>query len=157
MNSKYTDTIAVSGCDEFELNKKLNINAHRFYTLKITKTSEKKLLTDLAVIVDDKYFITTTFSQTNQLKEELFLFDQGDEQNEYAKIVERTINNKKVKSLAITVNETKTIYLSKAVAKSIATLLNTAIIGFSLTSLKTKDLRDAYNLHLKDMFESPQE
>ena len=42
-------------------------------------------------------------------------------------------------------------------AKSIATLLNTAIIGFSLTSLKTKDLRDAYNLHLKDMFESPQE
>ena len=64
---------------------------------------------------------------------------------------------KKVKSLAITVNETKTIYLSKAVAKSIATLLNTSINGFSLTSLKTKDLRDAYNLHLQDMFEDPQE
>ena len=157
MNLNNTDVISVSSCcDEFELNKKLNINAHRFYTHKITKTSEKKLLTGLLVVVDEHY-ITTTFSQTNQLKEELFLFDAGDEQNEYAKIVERTLNNKKVKSLAITVNETKTIYLSKAVAKSIATLLNTAVNGFLLTSLRTNDLRDEYNLNLKDMQEYPQE
>lgn len=137
--------ILASNCDEVELNKKHNIYGHRFYSIEEVNNTEKKILIDLVVVVGNKR-ITNTFAQTTQFKEELFIFDQGDEQNEYVFPGERMINNKKVKSLAMKINETKMIYLSRSEAKSIATLLNTYVLGFSLTNLKSGDLRDTYDL-----------
>lgn len=138
--------ILASNCDEVELNEKHDIYGHRFYTTEEVNNTEKKILVDLIVVVGNKP-ITNTFAQTAQLKEELFLFDNGDEQNEYAKPVERTLNNKKVKSLEIRLDDSEAIYLSRSEAKSIATLLNTYVLGFSLTNLRTRDLQDIYALY----------
>lgn len=148
--------ILESKCDEVELNDKLKITAHRFYTLKLTKNGEKRLLTDLLIVVGDIH-ITHTFAQTIQLKEELYLFDNGDEQNDYVFPIERTLNNKKVKSLVMKITETEVIYLSKSVAKTMVTILNNALIGFSLISLKNRDLRDEYALNIKDLFQKPKD
>lgn len=89
---------------------------------------KKKYIRNMVILVDDE-FLTTTFTDTVHLMEELNLFDYGNDQNKYLEVVE----HQKTKNLQLKVENDHAVYISKSEAKTIYKLFNLSMIGYSLT------------------------
>lgn len=79
--------------------------------------------------------ITDNFADTILLKEELKLFDKGDEQNTFFKVVQRELNGKKVTSLELSLDDGKKIYISRSEAKAIVDIWNMSMQGYSFARI----------------------
>ena len=100
------------------------------------KILKKKFIRNELVLIGNQ-LLTSTFSDTVHFMEELNLFDMGNSQNKYLDITEY----QNIKNLKLKHNGDENIFISKSEAKAINRLFNTALLGYSLTSLTEKEFR----------------
>lgn len=96
--------------------------------------NNKKYMRNVLFIVENEV-MTDNFSDTILLKEELKLFDKGDEQNTFFRVVERELKGKKVTSLELSLDGGKKIYISKSEAKAIVDIWNMSMQGYSFSRI----------------------
>ncbi|TKI69069.1 hypothetical protein FCU45_08900 [Sulfurimonas crateris] len=114
------------------LNNHMEIGILRGFEIDVKNT--KKYMRNVLFIVGNEV-ITDNFADTILLKEELKLFDKGDEQNTFFKVVQRELNGKKVISLELSLDDGKKIYISKSEAKAIVDIWNMAMQGYSFARI----------------------
>ena len=90
----------------------------------------KKYIRNQLVLVGD-YLLTSSFSDTVHFFEELHLFDTGNNQNKYLKVVE----HQKTKNLQLEMHSGEKIFLSKSEAKAIYKIYNLSFVGYSVAIL----------------------
>ncbi|MGE0738247.1 hypothetical protein [Sulfurimonas sp.] len=100
----------------------------------IDTRNNKKYMRNVLFAIENEA-ITDNFADTTLLKEELKLFEQGDEQNTFFKVVVREINGKKVTSLELCLDGGKKIYISKSEAKAIVDIWNKSMQGYSFARI----------------------
>ena len=100
------------------------------------KILKKKFIRNELFLIGNQ-ILTSTFSDTVHFIEELNLFDIGNSQNKYLDITEY----QNIKNLKLKHNGDENIFISKSEAKAINRLFNTALLGYSLTSLTEKEFR----------------
>lgn len=96
--------------------------------------NSKKYMRNVLFVVENEV-ISDNFADTILLKEELKLFDKGDEQNTFFKVVSRELNGKKVISLELCLDSGKKIYISKSEAKAIVDIWNMSMQGYSFARI----------------------
>lgn len=96
--------------------------------------NNKKYMRNVLFIVENEA-ITDNFADTILLKEELVLFDKGDEQNTFFRVVQRELNGKKITSLELCLDGGKKIYISKSEAKAIVDIWNMSMQGYSFSRI----------------------
>lgn len=104
------------------IDKKINL----VRVWEIDREKDKKYIRN-AVILVDNIILTSTFADTVHFLEELSLFDFGNEQNKYLKVLEHQKN----KNLKLDLGDGQDIYITKSEAKSIYKLYNMSLIGYS--------------------------
>lgn len=97
------------------------------------KYANKKYLRSTALLIRDE-ILTSNHIDTTHFFEELFLFDQGNEQNRYFSIEQ----HKNVKNLKL--NSTQ-MYISKSEARAMYKIYNQAFLGYSLIRLLETEYR----------------
>lgn len=100
----------------------------------IDARNSKKYMRNVLFAIENEA-ITDNFADTILLKEELKLFDQGDEQNTFFKVVQRELNGKKVISLEFSLDDGKKIHVSKSEAKAIVDIWNMSMQGYSFARI----------------------
>lgn len=96
--------------------------------------NNKKYMRNVLFIVENEA-ITDNFADTILLKEELVLFDRGDLQNTFFKVVTRELNGQKVTSLELCLDGGKKTYISKSEAKAIVDIWNMSMQGYSFSRI----------------------
>ncbi|MDD3505849.1 MAG: hypothetical protein PHX65_04795 [Sulfurimonas sp.] len=96
--------------------------------------NNKKYMRNVLFIVENEA-ITDNFADTILLKEELLLFDRGDLQNTFFKVVTREVSGKKVISLELCLDSGKKIYISKSEARAIVEIWNMSMQGYSFARI----------------------
>ncbi len=114
------------------LHNKKQISLVRAFEIDAKK--DKKYMRNVLFIVENEV-ITDNFADTILLKEELKLFDNGDEQNTFFRVVQRELNGKKVTSLEFALDGGEKIYISKSEAKAIVDIWNMAMQGYSFARI----------------------
>ena len=114
----------------------LDKEIYLIHTYEDDRILKKKFIRNELILIGDK-ILTSTFSDTVHFMEELNLFDIGNSQNKYLDITEY----QNIKNLKLKHNGDENIFISKSEAKAINRLFNTALLGYSLTSLTEKEFR----------------
>lgn len=114
------------------LNNHMEIGILRGFEIDVK--NNKKYMRNVLFMVGNEV-ITDNFADTILLKEELKLFDKGDEQNTFFKVVQRELNSKKVTSLELSLDDGKKIYISKSEAKAIVDIWNMSMQGYSFARI----------------------
>ena len=112
------------------LSKKNDIKLLRGFEL----DGKKKYMRNYVIIIKNE-FITSNISESVLLREELLLFDRGDGANQFCKINKRKVGEEFRISLKIELTNKKPIYISKSEAKSIVSIFNMALMGYSFSRL----------------------
>lgn len=114
------------------LNNKHEISLLRAFEID-TKT-QKKYMRNIVFMIQNE-FITDNMADSVLLKEELILFEKGDEQNTFFQLKSRKIKESHILSLSLTLDSGKTIYISKSQARAIVSLWNMAMMGYSFARI----------------------
>ena len=114
------------------LHNKKKIDLGRAF--EIDARNNRKYMRNILFAIENEA-ITDNFADTILLKEELKLFDKGDEQNTFFKVVQRELNGKKVTSLELCLDSGKQIYISKSEAKAIVDIWNMSMQGYSFARI----------------------
>lgn len=114
------------------LNQKKDIKLLRGF--EDNKISKKRYMRNIVVMIENE-FITSNIADTMLWKEELMLFEKGDEQNNFFDIVTRKINNKQNISLKLELSNKKEIFITKSEAKAICKMFDMALQGYSFSRL----------------------
>ncbi len=114
------------------LNNKHEISLLRAFEVDIK--TQKKYMRNVVFMIQDE-FITDNMADSVLLKEELILFDKGDEQNTFFQLKSRKIKESHILSLSLTLDSGKTIYISKSQARAIVSLWNMAMMGYSFARI----------------------
>ncbi len=114
------------------LNNKHEISLLRAFEVD-TKT-QKKYMRNVVFMIQNE-FITDNMADSVLLKEELILFEKGDEQNTFFQLKSRKIKESHILSLSLTLESGKTIYISKSQARAIVSLWNMAMMGYSFARI----------------------
>jgi len=114
------------------LNNKHEISLLRAFEID-TKT-QKKYMRNVVFMIQNE-FITDNMADSVLLKEELILFEKGDEQNTFFQLKSRKIKESHILSLSLTLDSGKTIYISKSQARAIVSLWNMAMMGYSFARI----------------------
>lgn len=96
--------------------------------------NSKKYMRNVLFAVENEA-ITDNFADTILLKEELKLFEKGDEQNTFFKVVSRELSGKKVTSLELALDDGKKVYISKSEARAIVDIWNMSMQGYSFSRI----------------------
>lgn len=114
------------------LNNKHEISLLRAFEVD-TKT-KKKYMRNIVFMIQNE-FITDNMADSVLLKEELILFEKGDEQNTFFQLKSRKIKESHILSLSLKLESGKTIYISKSQARAIVSLWNMAMMGYSFARI----------------------
>ena len=114
------------------LNNKHEISLLRAFEVDIK--TQKKYMRNVVFMIQDE-FITDNMADSVLLKEELILFDKGDEQNTFFQLKSRKIKESHILSLSLKLESGKTIYISKSQARAIVSLWNMAMMGYSFARI----------------------
>lgn len=98
--------------------------------------TKKKFIRNELVLIGNQ-ILTSTFSDTVHLMEELNLFDFGNNQNKYLDIAEY----KNTKNLKLKHNGDKNIFISKSEAKAMYKIFNLAFMGCSVATVLENEFR----------------
>ena len=98
------------------------------------KDNKKKYMRNFVIMIGDE-FVTSNIADSMLLKEELFLFNQGDIQNKYFFPSTRKLEQESVNSLVLTLENGRKIYISKSEARAIVALWNMSMQGYSFSRL----------------------
>ena len=96
--------------------------------------NKKRYMRNIVIMIGDE-FVTSNIADSMLLKEELFLFNQGDSQNKYFFPSSRILEKESVNSLVLTLEYGRKIYISKSEARAIVALWNMAMQGYSFSRL----------------------
>lgn len=96
--------------------------------------NSKKYMRNVLFAVENEA-ITDNFADTILLKEELKLFEKGDEQNTFFKVISRELSGKKVTSLELSLYDGKKVYISKSEARAIVDIWNMSMQGYSFSRI----------------------
>jgi len=114
--------------------------------------NKKRYMRNFVIMIGDE-FITSNIADSILLKEELILFEKGDDQNKYCKITSRTINKKQNVSLKLHLADKSEIFISKSEAKAIVKLFEMSLQGYSFARLlefETKQTAQTWTLALEN-------
>jgi hypothetical protein len=114
------------------LNNKHEISLLRAFEVDIK--TQKKYMRNVVFMIQNE-FITDNMADSVLLKEELILFEKGDEQNTFFQLKSRKIKESNVLSLSSTLDSGKVIYISKSQARAIVSLWNMAMMGYSFARI----------------------
>jgi hypothetical protein len=131
------------------LNNQKNIRLLRGY--EEDYNNKKRYMRNIVIMIEDE-FITSNIADTMLLKEELNLFEKGDDQNKFFKITTRTVDKKIMISLKLTLTNKKDIFISKSEAKAICKLFDMSLQGYSFARLlefETKQTAQTWTLALE--------
>jgi len=114
------------------LNNKHEISLLRAFEVDLK--TKKKYMRNVVFMIQNE-FITDNMADSVLLKEELILFEKGDEQNTFFQLKSRKIKESHIHSLSLTLDSGKTIYISKSQARAIVSLWNMAMMGYSFSRI----------------------
>jgi len=114
------------------LNNKHKISLLRAFEVDLK--TQKKYMRNVVFMIENE-FITDNMADSVLLKEELILFEKGDEQNTFFQLKSRKIRESHILSLALKLDSGKTIYISKSQARAIVSLWNMAMMGYSFARI----------------------
>ena len=114
------------------LNNKHEISLLRAFEVDLK--TKKKYMRNVVFMIQNE-FITDNMADSVLLKEELILFEKGDEQNTFFQLKSRKIKESHILSLSLTLDSGKTIYISKSQARAIVSLWNMAMMGYSFARI----------------------
>lgn len=123
---------------EFILNSDKNVKL----LMGVKQMKNKKYVENIMIAIDDKIVIKG-FEDSILFKNELILFDKGDSQNKYLKIVKRKVEKNEVASLEFTLKNGKNIYFSKAECRAIVDLWNMKMSGHSYSRILQIDKQNS--------------
>lgn len=122
--------VAILDITHITLNKKNDIKILRGFE----RIDGKKYMRNWVVMIGNT-IITDNFADSIIFKEELALYDTNDDVNNiFFKIAKRTVDERESKTLSLKAGD-RSIYISKAEAKSIVTIWNMALHGYSFSRL----------------------
>ena len=110
---------------------------------------KKKYIRNELVLVGTN-ILTSTFSDTVHLMEELSLFDYGNDQNKYLSVTDY----KATKNLKLKYDGNKDIFISKSEARAMYKIFNLAFMGYSVSTVLEKELRFTPQLLTKILHEN---
>ncbi len=114
------------------LNNKHEISLLRAFEVDLK--TKKKYMRNVVFMIQNE-FITDNMADSVLLKEELILFEKGDEQNTFFQLKSRKIKESHILSLSLKLESGKTIYISKSQARAIVSLWNMAMMGYSFARI----------------------
>jgi len=109
--------------------------------------SKEEVLCSVGLIVGDE-FIAETSSDIILFIEELKLFENGDAYNRFLKPTERTLDERKVKSLQMDLYEHK-LYFSRSESKGIVTMISSCLNAYHLPRLQDEEQRLCLNVWME--------
>lgn len=114
----------------------LDKQIHLLHIFEEDQSAKKKFIRNELVLVGNQ-ILTSTFSDTVHLMEELNLFDIGNNQNKYLDVTEY----KSTKNLKLKYSDDKNIFISKSEAKAMYKIFNLAFLGYSVATVLEKEFR----------------
>ena len=117
---------------EIILNNSKNIKLLRGFEQ--DSITQKKYMRNFVIMIENE-FVTSNIADSMQLKEELFMFQNGDVQNKYFRLNTRLVNKETVSSLQFIFKNGKKIYVSKSEARAMVSLWSMALQGYSFARL----------------------
>lgn len=116
------------------LNRDKNIYLLKVYEVDITLN--KKFIRNKLILVNNQ-ILTTCFSDTIHLIEELNMFEIGNNQNKYLDITEY----KNTKNLKLKHSGTENIFISRSEARAICRIFNYSFSGYSISTVLENEFK----------------
>ena len=114
----------------------LDKQIHLLHIFEEDQSVKKKFIRNELILIANQ-ILTSTFSDTVHLMEELNLFDIGNNQNKYLDVTEY----KNTKNLKLKHNGDENIFISKSEAKAMYKIFNLAFSGYSVATVLEKEFR----------------
>jgi len=114
--------------------------------------NKKRYMRNFVIMIKNE-FITSNIADSMLFKEELSLFEKGDDQNKYLKLTSRLIGKKQNISLKLNLADKSEIFISKSEAKAIVKLFEMSLQGYSFARLlefETKQTAQTWTLALEN-------